>query len=441
MKSILILGAGRSSSALIDYIQRQAGMNQWRLVVGDVSPETAQERLSPGGYGTAIRFDIHDTDASAAAIAAADVVVSLLPAHLHALVARHCLSLRKHLLTASYVSDDMAAMSAEAASRDVLFLNECGLDPGIDHMSAMQVIDRIRDRGGVLHSFESFTGGLIARDTDPGNPWRYKFTWNPRNVVVAGQGTAKFLLDGHYRYISYQQLFSRVTPVVVEGIAYEGYANRDSLKYRSAYGLDDIQTMVRGTLRYEGFCSAWNIFVQLGCCDDTYEMENVDALTHSGFIASFLGRHDEPVEQVVTKLFGLSVNSHALTCLRWSGFFSDEPVGLTHGSPARILEHILMKKWALHPEEKDFVVMWHRFGYTLDGVSHILCAHLTATGSNATNTAMARTVGLPLGIATTLLMQGSIKARGVTIPVSREIYEPVLANLAGMGITLQETEQ
>jgi saccharopine dehydrogenase-like NADP-dependent oxidoreductase len=424
MPSILILGAGRSSSALISYLLEFGARNSVEVIVGDVSLETARERAGD----KAILFDISNKEKSREAISRASAVVSLIPAHLHASVARICLETGTHLLTASYVSDEMKGLNADAVAKSLLFLNECGLDPGIDHMSAMQVMDRIRSEGGSITSFESFTGGLIAPETDVDNPWRYKFTWNSRNVVMAGQGTAKFLQEAEYKYIPYQRLFRTITPVVVPGYGeYEGYANRDSLKYLETYGLHDVRTMIRGTLRNKGFCSAWDILVQLGCCDDTYEMENVASMTHESFMKSFLATE-------------LKCGVEEMKRLTWSGLFSKEPVGLSKGTPAQILEHILNKRWKLNPDDKDMVVMWHRFGYTSNGVSKKLEASLVARGSNNVDTAMAKTVGLPLGIAAKLLVQGKIKQRGVAIPTTREIYEPVLSELRTLGIELTERE-
>jgi saccharopine dehydrogenase-like NADP-dependent oxidoreductase len=439
-KSILILGAGRSSSSLINYLLDQAKINSWQITVGDFSEQAAKDRIGSAAQAKAIRFDITDAESSREAIASADVVVSLIPAHLHPLVAKICLIEKKHLLTASYISDEMKSFHEEATTKGLLFLNECGLDPGIDHMSAMQVIDKIKAGGGKLTSFESFTGGLIAPETDPENPWRYKFTWNPRNVVMAGQSTAKYLQEGQYKFIPYQQLFQRITPVKVPGFGeYEGYANRDSLKYLETYGLTGIKTMLRGTLRNEGYCGAWNILVQIGCCDDSFQMEGVADMTHQGFIDSFLDFHSsQSVEEKVAFAFKLSLHGEEMKRLRWSGFFSNEKVGLDKGTAAQILECILNKKWKLKTGDKDFIVMWHRFRYEVGGKQGEIQAYLTATGDDETNTAMAKTVGLPLAIATKLLLQGKINTRGVVIPVAKEIYDPVLEELGQMRIKLVE---
>lgn len=442
MNKILILGAGRSSTSLISYLLDKAAEKGWQVTVGDYSENFAKEKIANSPKGRAIRFDINDEASSTDAIVETDIVVSLLPAHLHALVAKICLRLRKHLLNASYVTAEMMSFDDEARKNGLLFLNECGLDPGIDHMSAMQVIDRIRAAGGKLLSFESFTGGLIAPETDPDNPWRYKFTWNPRNVVMAGQGTARFLQDGSFKYIPYQQLFERITHVTVPGYGeYEGYANRDSLKYMETYGLQDIRTMLRGTLRNKGYCGAWNVLVQLGCCDDTYSMEGVDTLTHRAFLNSFLDGGDiGSVEKKIASIFGLQVSGEEMKRLQWSGLFSDELVGLQNGTPAQILEYILLKKWKLNDGDKDFIVMWHRFIYEKEGHKNEIQSYLTATGENERDTAMAKTVGLPLAIATHLLIDGKISSRGVVIPTLKEIYEPILDTLRKFDIRFTELD-
>lgn len=442
MKTILVLGAGRSSSALITYLLQQAASRGWKIVVGDVSEAAARLRIGGSIRGHAIPFDIHDQPQAVETIRGADVVISLMPAQLHHLVAKLCVELGKHLLNASYVTPEMQALHEEAKAKNILLLNECGLDPGIDHMSAMQVIDTIRQEGGKLITFESFTGGLISPETDPENPWRYKFTWNPRNVVMAGQATAKFLEEGQFKYIPYQQLFKRLTKVSVSGLGeYEGYANRDSLKYIDTYNLHGIRNMLRGTLRNTGYCAAWDVLAQLGCCDDTYAMEGVSDMTHRDFINAFLNYDSQlMVEEKLCNAFKILPNGPEMKRLRWSGLFDREAIGLKEGTPAQVLEYILTKKWRLNPGDKDLIVMWHKFVYEVEGEMKEIHASLTAVGDDANYTAMAKTVGLPLGIAAKLLLEGKIKTRGVCIPVMKEIYEPVLQELNELGIRLSEKE-
>lgn len=440
-KSILVLGAGRSSALLIEYLAKACHERNWKFTVGDYSLEASQKMTSGLPTTSAITFDINQKAEASRIVSNHDVVVSLMPAHLHHLVAELCLQHGKHLVTASYVMAEMKAFDAAAKEKGLLFLNECGLDPGIDHMSAMQVINKIKAQGGKMLSFESFTGGLISPETDVDNPWRYKFTWNSRNVVMAGQSTAKYLENNTFKYIPYQQLFQRLTPVHVPGLGdYEGYANRDSLKYISAYGLDSVHTMLRGTLRNKGFCSAWNVLVQLGCCDDTFEVDGLKNMTHGEFINSFVPSGTESIQSRIAKQLGLKPDAHELQKLAWSGLFSDEPVGLLKGTPAQALEHILNKKWKLASNDKDQIVMWHRFVYELSGKPKEIQATLVATGDDSIKTAMAKTVGLPLAIAAKLIAENKIPARGVAIPTTPEIYEPILIELASLGIELTERE-
>jgi saccharopine dehydrogenase (NADP+, L-glutamate forming) len=258
---------------------------------------------------------------------------------------------------------------------------------------------------------------------------------------MAGQSTAKYLSDGRLRYIPYQQLFTRTTAVNVQGSGeFEGYANRDSLKYIDAYQLHGVSTLLRGTLRFKGFCPAWNVLVQLGCCEDTYPMEDVERMSHQDFLGCFLADGQGSVEEKVMNRFALAPQSDEMVRLRWSGLFSNEAVGLANGTPAAVLEHILNKKWTLKEHDRDLVVMWHQFGYVQNGEQKHLEASLVVEGSDANDTAMARTVGLPMGIAVKLILEGRVKQRGVVIPVSAEFYDPILSELSGMGIRLHETE-
>jgi len=442
MNRVLVLGAGRSATSLIKYLLETASTHNWQVTVADYALQLAQEKVGDHPNGQAVAFNINKEEERDAIIQQADVVISMLPARFHPSVAEACLDFEKHLLTASYVSDDMKALDEQASEKGLLFLNECGLDPGIDHMSAKKVIDAIRNRGFELRAFESFTGGLLAPDPADDNPWEYKFTWNPRNVVLAGQGTVKFIQEGRYKFIPYHKLFRRTEMIHIPGHGYfEGYANRDSLTYLDVYDLKGIETLYRGTLRRPGFCKAWDIFVQLGATDDTYMMEGVKQMTHRQFMNSFLTYNpNDSVELKLAHYMKLDIDGPEMHKLRWLGLFDEEVVGLQKGSPAQILEHILKKKWTIDSDVKDQIVMWHLFDY-VDGdqVKRVRSA-MVATGEDAIDTAMAKTVGLPLGIATKLLLEGKLEARGVQIPITPEFYEPILEELEALGFHFIEEE-
>ncbi len=440
MNRILIIGAGRSSPYLIKYLLEQAAERSWEIVVGDISLDLAQARVNGNQNGRAIELDINDSSKREREIAAADVVVSMLPSLMHIDVAKDCVRLKKHLITASYVSDELEALDEDAKKSGVVLLNEIGVDPGLDHLSCMKIIEDISSAGGTIQSFESFTGGLIAPESD-NNPWNYKFTWNPRNVVLAGQGGVKFIQEGMYKYIPYHKVFSRIEKLTIpEYGVFEGYANRDSLKYREVYGLENIPTLYRGTLRRPGFCAAWDLFVQLGATDDSYIMENTENMTHREFINSFLFYNaGNSVELKAAYHLGIGIESDELAKLKWLGIFEDTVVGLKNATPAEILQHILEKKWKLDPEDKDMIVMLHRIYYEIDGERKELNSNLFVIGEDSTFTAMAKTVGLPLGIATKLVMTGVIKTPGVQLPISKEIYDPALNELKEYGINFEET--
>uniref|UniRef100_UPI0040488DD1 saccharopine dehydrogenase C-terminal domain-containing protein n=2 Tax=Roseivirga sp. TaxID=1964215 RepID=UPI0040488DD1 len=442
MNRILILGAGRSATSLINYLLAAAEANDWHVVVADYALQLAEEKVMGHPSGTAKAINIREEADRNQVIGDADVVISMLPAAFHPLVAETCLDLGKHLLTASYVSEDMRALDQQAKEKGLLFLNECGLDPGIDHMSAKKVIDHIRNQGFELRAFESFTGGLLMPNPHDDNPWQYRFTWNPRNVVLAGQGTVKFIQEGKFKFIPYHRLFRRTEMIHIPGHGYfEGYANRDSLMYMEVYGLQDIQTLFRGTLRRPGYCKAWDIFIQLGATDDTYQMDGVHNMTHRQFINSFLSYNpNDSVELKLAHYLGLELDGPEMHKLKWLDMFEETPVGLHKGTPAQILEHILKKKWTISPDEKDQIVMWHLFDYVENGKTKRIRSAMVANGENANETAMAKTVGFPLGVATKLLLQGKIEARGVVIPITPEFYEPILAELDELGFHFIEEE-
>ncbi|MBI1288992.1 MAG: saccharopine dehydrogenase [Flavobacteriales bacterium] len=439
-KNILVIGAGRSATTLIDYFLQHAEALDWRITVGDISEELAQKKIGSHPRGKALKFDVFSAEQRREEVSKADVVVSMLPASMHIEVAKDCLELGKHLTTASYISKEMKALNMEVEAKNLLFLNEIGLDPGIDHLSAMKLLDEIRADGGKVEHFESFTGGLVAPESDD-NPWHYKFTWNPRNVVLASQGGAvKFIHNGKYKYIPYHRVFRRTEYIDIEGHGeFEGYANRDSLSYREVYGLHDVKTLYRGTLRRPGFSRSWNAFVQLGMTDDSYVMEGSESMTHRDFVNSFLPFSlTDSVELKVRAGLLLEQDDRLMEKLRWLGLFDNTPVGLKDATPAQILQHILEKKWAMKPNDRDMIVMWHKIGFVKDGQKFVTESSMVVKGDDQHHTAMAKTVGLPLAIATRMILEGTIRERGVSLPISKDIYEPVLDELANNGIQFEE---
>ena len=439
MKKILVIGAGRSAVTLIKYLLDNSIANIWQVTVADFSIELAELAVANHENGKAIFFNVTDEKQRKNEIGNADIVISMLPASLHITVAKDCISLGKNLVTASYVSAEIADLDEMAKQAGVILLNEIGLDPGIDHMSAMQVIDEIKENGGELTSFKSFCGGLVHPDYDT-NPWNYKFTWNPRNVVLAGQGTAQYIKQGKYKYIPYTKLFERTEVMeVLDAGEFEGYANRDSLGYRSAYGLDDIPTLFRGTLRRKGYCKAWNMFVQLGMTDDTYKVENSENLTYRAFINLFFPYNNElSIKEKFCSYLNLSQDSEEFRKIEWLGVFADTIVGLKDASPAQILQKICEEKWTLGVEDKDMIVMQHQFEYVENGEQKKLNSSLLVFGDDPRYTSMAKTVGLPVAIAAKLILNGKINSTGVKIPTTKDIYIPVLKELEENGINFVE---
>lgn len=443
MRNILIIGAGRSASSLIQYLLNKSEVEQLHLTIGDLSKELAQRKTNNHKNATAIALDIFDANQRQNEIQKADIVISMLPAHLHIEVAKDCITYKKHMVTASYVSDAMQELDAQAKANNLIFMNEIGLDPGIDHMSAMKVIDEIRDQGGKMILFESFCGGLVAPESD-NNLWNYKFTWAPRNVVLAGQGgAAKFIQEGTYKYIPYHKLFRRTEFLEVEGYGrFEAYANRDSLKYRSVYGLDDALTLYRGTIRRVGFSKAWNMFVQLGMTDDSYQIDNSETISYREFINLFLPYH--PTDSVEIKLrLQLGIEQDDIMwdkLLELDLFNPNKIVGLKNASPAQILEKILSDKWTLEEHDKDMIVMYHKFGYEINGIQKQIDSKMVCIGDDQTYTAMAKTVGLPVAMATLQILNGKIKTPGVQLPINKEVYLPILEELEEYGVIFNEKQ-
>ncbi len=439
MKKILILGAGLSTGTLIDYLLKNAEEYDWQVTVGDLSEAAARAKVNGHPRGKAKVFDINDDLESWRTIADNDVVISMLPASMHHLVADKCLDLRKPMLTASYATDEIKALEDKAKKANIPIMMELGLDPGIDHMSAMSLINRIKEDGHTLTAFYSFTGGLVAPEYD-NNPWNYKFTWNPRNVVLAGTGVSKFIHNRKYKYIPYHRLFDRILSRKILQLGdFEIYANRDSLKYREIYGLKDIPSMFRGTIRRPGFCKAWNVFVRLGCTEDDYIIEDSENMTYRDFFNAFLRYEPNiPVEIKLQEYCRNSTDPVVFEKLKWIGMFDNRKIGLKKATPAQILQKLLEEKWKMDPEDKDMIVMQHEFKYTTGTEEKMIVSAMAIEGKDQQQTAMSITVGLPLAITTKLLLTGKIDRTGIVLPIHKDIYEPVLKELKSYGIIFEE---
>ncbi len=494
MKHILLFGAGKSSAALIDYLKNVSTEYTWQVTVADSDLNMAQSKVGEHSLVKAIKINIRNAAKRKALIQSADVVISLMPPDLHYLIAVTCLSYSKHLLTASYITDNIKKLSSKIKDKQILFLYEMGLDPGIDHMSAMQLIHRVKALDGTITSFKSHCGGLVAPESD-NNPWHYKISWNPKNIILAGKSGATFKLDGEIKHVPYEELFATKRSVKIDGNPpFAWYPNRNSLSYADIYKLNDASTFIRTTLRHPNFCFGWKNIIDLKLTDETPQYET-DGLT----VAAFFKQHFDKYgfsewlsEMLNTKLNyakGLMENlmdiieseekhpngddtlmlvnengelnsievdslkeitaaevalkmSEANLSLKQLFFFgldSDELINKGLCSAADILQHLMEKTLLLAPEDKDMVVMIHELEYEAEGYTTALKSSLVVKGENSTKTAMAKTVGLPLGIAAKLILEGKIEETGLHIPVISSIYTPVLKELEEFGIKFKES--
>jgi saccharopine dehydrogenase-like NADP-dependent oxidoreductase len=443
MQTILILGAGLSSSSLIRYLLIHSDENNWKIKVVDKDLELVKTKLNGHPNGYALNFNTLDPEARKLEIQKVDLVISMLPARFHLEVAKDCIALKTNLITPSYISPEMKHLDEDAKKAGIIIMNEIGVDPGLDHMSAMKIITEIKSKGGEIQSFKSYCGGLIAPESD-NNPWNYKFTWNPRNVVLAGQGGAAcFIRNGEYKYIPYNRLFARLDKMNIAGYGdFEGYPNRDSLSYRPTYGLDEIPTILRGTLRRPGFCDAWNVFLELGMTDDSYSMENWEKKTPRKFINAFLPYHPtKSVEEKFSDFLGIE-RAAFFGRFEWLGLFSNDTILQTErGTPAQLLQAVLVDKLSLDDGDKDMLVMIHEFEYLLGSERRKITSSMVNIGEDKIYTSMSNTVGLPVAICAKMILKGEIDKKGVTLPIAAEIYEPILIELETFDIRFEEKEE
>jgi len=423
VNTVLLIGAGKSATVLIDFLINEAKNSRWKVLIADANKEQVLLKTNHSPFAEAIALNVTDDGERAALIQRANLVISMMPPALHYLVAKDCLQKGKHLLTASYLDDTIKDMDAALKEKGLLFLCEMGLDPGIDHMSAMKIIDSIKMKGGKITSFKSHCGGLVAPESD-NNPWHYKISWNPRNVVLAGKAGAEYKLDGKVIRKSYSEIFDSCETVSPEGLpALAFYPNRDSLSYMPIYHLNDAATFVRTTLRYADYCKGWQVLVAAGLTNDTAFI-NTNGLTFKQWAAPITPFIDTANEAM----------------FRFLGLFEEIPVPVSAQTSADILQYLLETKWLMQPEDKDMIVMLHEISFEVNGQSKKIESSLVVKGDNSLRTAMAKTVGLPLGIAAKRILDGTITLCGVQIPIHSEIYEPVLKELEEHHIVFAEKE-
>ena len=441
MRKILIVGAGKSSPYLIKYLLDKSQEEELLIHITDLDTNHLKKyqkyencKVSP--------INISSEREREEFISESDLVISMLPARYHIILAKSCLKLKRNLLTASYVSEEMKTLTDDIKNSELLFLNEMGLDPGIDHMSAKKIIDDLLANGAKINSFKSYTGGLIAPESD-NNKWNYKFTWNPRNVVLAGQGIpAKYIENNKYKYIPYNRLFKNTEKIKIEKYGqFEVYPNRDSLKYREIYSLNNIKTMIRGTIRKVGFSESWNMFVKLGLTNDSFRISNSENMSYKEYVNCFLPYDDKlSIEEKLQRVLSISKGDENWEKIKEIDILSsNKKIPLKNASPAQILEYILKDAWKLEKKDKDMIVMYHEFGYeTSLGENEKIISTMVCKGKDDTYTAMAKTVGLPLAISSILLLNNKINLTGIHTPIDKEIYNPVLKELEANGINFEE---
>jgi saccharopine dehydrogenase (NADP+, L-glutamate forming) len=437
VKKVLVLGAGLVARPLVRYLLEHG----FQLIVATRTVSKAEALLEGHANGRHVQLDLSDPAGLDGLITESDLVISLVPYTFHVAIARRCLAIGRSMITTSYVSNEMRALGAEAKEKGLLFLNEIGLDPGIDHMSAMRVVDEVGRRGGKILSFRSYCGGLPAQEANT-NPWGYKFSWSPRGVLLAGRNAAQYLEEGKLIEVESKELFAHNWPVAAEGVGgLEGYPNRNSMQYVGLYGLEDAVTMFRGTLRYPGWSIMMKGLVDLGWVELTPPPRN--AKTYAGVTAALaqvpeLAGDKAALRTAVGSFLSLAPESDALERMEWVGLFSDRPVPEAD-TVLDVIGDLLMEKLAYDDGERDMIVLLHQFVATLqDGRKQQITSTLVDYGIPNGDSAMARTVSLPAAIAARLVLEGEIQLTGVRIPVDREVYGPVLDELANLGIECKE---
>lgn len=440
MKHILALGAGRSAIYFIEYFGKLSSKQDCKFTVADINTSFLKAELNNLKSINWIDTDLNNDEILNNLIEQADIVVSMLPAFMHDRIAEMCLAFNKHMATASYVSAYMNSIHNQAESKKLIFLNECGLDPGIDHMSACKIIHQIQNENAKIISFKSYCGGLITKQSIE-NPWSYKFTWNPRNVILAGQSTAQYLKDGELKYIPPQRIFSTLEKITMpDGTEYDGYPNRDSMSYTDAYGLQNASTLIRGTLRYPNYCKGWNALVNIGLTDSSCLIKHDGSLTYEKLVGRFLKSTSGDIKSNLKNEFKSFIDDQTIELFDSVELLSNKVIKRTSGSVAEYLQDLLEEHWKLKPVDHDLVVMQHLFQYEKNGKRIGIKSSLHIEGENNLRTAMAKTVGLPLALGVEKILNSEIVNYGVQIPNTAEWYTSILNELESKGIRFVDEE-
>ncbi len=444
MKQVLVIGAGQSSPYLIHQLLQYAEVEDWHVTVADLDCDLAQSRVGDSSRGDGIPFDVHDAELRRSEIRKSDIVVSMLAPEFHRIVAQDCVELGRNLVTASYRDAETRALDPSARRKGVIILSEMGMDPGLDHMSAMSIIKKVRASGAVIHGFRSYGSGLPAPDTADSNPLGYVITWNPRNVAIAGAYGAQYKEDGQFKVIPYHEMFHHTWDAHVEGIGrLEAYPNRDSLAYKKIFGLEDVETMIRGTLRYPGWCETWDYIVKLGLTNDTIEIPNLETKRYRDVVEMFLPltTKGSSVEQRVAVWLQINPTGSIMEKLRWLGLFSEDLFVSRGNTGAQVLTSLLVKKLPLPETGRDMAILQHELEISYpeqQGRRERVVSCLIAFGEPGGFTAMSKTVGLPAAIGVKLILQGKIRKSGCHIPTLPSIYEPALEELKNQGLEFAE---
>lgn len=439
MKNILLFGAGKSATSLIEYLLTNAPRQKWHITVADHDIMLIKSKTGKSYYVTPAALDIRDQAARQKLIQETDLVISLLPPALHITVAKDCLEFGKNLLTASYIDPEVRKLEKDIEKAGLLFMYEMGLDPGIDHMSAMKLIHSIEKKGGQISAFRSYCGGLISPESND-NPWQYKISWNARNIVLAGNSGAVYREKGKVKEVSYQQLFDQSKTIQIPSLgklAY--YPNRDSLGYMSAYKLEDIPTFMRATLRYPDFCEGWSTLLKLGLTDDTTKLQTDNLSYFDWTCQQFKPDPRLSHEENIAQHLSISAKSKIIRQLKFLGLLSNDPVHLGEQTNANVLQHVVETRLGMQSSDKDMIVMTHEIEFERRGMTTKLHSYMVALGDDNIHTAMAKTVGLPLGIMAKLLLQQKVSLTGLQIPIMPDIYNPVLKELEEYNIRFEES--